>query len=174
MNTYIFTFSDLNQKNKVVKKIVNTFKKNGITIIEDTIDVSKIKRTSGINYKELTLTTTESHQIQFSIKQSGDIFKVKIGVIGGGKQQLREMPIKNQDDQAKAIAEICNKLKSERVNFQKKLAKLQANEIDPKIKDKMKKAVRNQVKALQAELDTIDKQIAEADKKILALQESVK
>ena len=171
---FLFKFEELATKtDKATKDVIKEFKKNGVEIIKESVSVSKAKRSSGISFKELNLTTTDSRQVQFAIKNTGDIFKVKIGVVVGAKTQLREMPIQHQDDHKKAIKEIANRLERDRKTFQKKLAKLQKEQLDPKVKDKMKTAAKTQLMRLQEENKQLDEDIAQADKRIAELKASV-
>lgn len=168
---FLFNFDELaTNKDKATKGLIKEFKKNGVNIIKESVSVSKIKRSSGVSFKELSLTTADSRQIQFAIKSTGDIFKVKVGVVMGAKSQLREMPIKNQDNHEQAIKEIADKLERERKPFQKKLAKLQKAELDPKVKDKMKTAAKTLLTRLQEENKQLDEDIAQADKRIAELK----
>lgn len=165
----LFNFDELGGKgDKAIAKIKREFKKHKVLI--ELVDVSKMKRSAGINYKELLLTSSDSQQVQFSVKATGDIFKVKLGAIIGGRTSLREMPIKHQDDQLKAIGEIAARLHKDMPSFQKKLAKAQKNELDQEVKDKIKKTVRNQLAELQALNAELDKQLEEAEQEINRLQ----
>ena len=75
---------------------------------------SALKRSSGVTYREMALTFADSQTVVLRIKQSGDIFQVLLN----GKV----LPIKNQDDHVKAIAEIVQAMDAGRSKFQKILA----------------------------------------------------
>ncbi|THA04367.1 hypothetical protein [Rodentibacter pneumotropicus] len=146
----IFDFEKMNGKNdKSTKDVIKIFTKAAITVASS--DLSAIKRTSGISYKELSLTFADSQQVIFQIKQTGDIFKVKIN----GK----EMPIKNQQNIDAAIQEIITKLDKGRLDFQKKLARTKVAP-PPKIKSTV---AGEEAKLTQREKE-LDELIAEADK----------
>jgi len=113
MKTLIFDFDDLSTKDKAARKAVQQFNRLGADVAQS--DVSNgVKRTSGISYRELSLTFADSQRVVFRIKQSGDIFQV---LLNGAL-----VPIRNQDDHVAAIAEIAKALDGGRAKFQKKLA----------------------------------------------------
>ena len=113
MKNLLFTYEDLSVKDKATKQAGRYFSRAGATIVQQ--DVSTVaKRTSGVSYREMTLTFADSQQVVLRIKQSGDIFQVLLN----GKL----LPIKNQDDHAKAIAEIVQAMDAGRSKYQKLLA----------------------------------------------------
>ncbi|MBE2895264.1 defense against restriction DarA-related protein [Spirabiliibacterium falconis] len=153
----LFDFDKLGDKSeKATKTTIATLKKNGI-IIND-VDSTSAKRSSGITYKELGLTATDSQRVVLMIKKTGDIFKVKVN----GK----ELPIKNQDDPKKALEEIAKKLDNGRLAFQKKLAKAKV-----KLPPKMKSTVGGKEKLLAEKEKSLDEAIAEAKKELEKLRD---
>lgn len=167
----IFNFDDLAHKgDKTLNTLITAFKKHGVSIVKGSANISQTKRSSGISFKELTLTTTDSQLIQFSIKQSGDIFKVKVSALSGKADALKEMPIKHQSDHELAIKEIADRLIKDRKPFQAKLVKLAENDITPTLKDKMKVANRKIEQLLQDEIEQLDEALADADKQLQALK----
>lgn len=113
MKTLIFNFDDLSSKDKVARKAVQQFHRAGASVVQSEVSTG-VKRTSGISYRELNLTFTDSQRVVFRIKQSGDIFQV---LLNGAL-----FPIRNQDDHVGAIAEIAKAMDTGRVKFQKRLA----------------------------------------------------
>jgi hypothetical protein len=97
MKNLLFSFEDLSTKDKAAKQAVRYFSRAGANVVQQDVSTS-VKRTSGVSYREMTLTFADSQQVAFRVKQSGDIFQVMLN----GKV----LPIKNQDDHVKAIAEI--------------------------------------------------------------------
>lgn len=167
----IFNFDDMKVKgDKTITALIQAFKKQNIRVVRQSIDISQIKRQAGISYRELTLTTEDSQRVQFLIKQTGDIFKVKISAISGKLDALREMPIKNQHDHDLAIKEIATKLETQRKPFQKKMEKLAENDVAKELKDKMKITVRKTEQVLQDEIKQIDEALSEADKRLAELK----
>lgn len=110
----LFSFDEMgSQKDAATKKLVQYFSRAGNNVVQG--DVSPgVKRTSGISFREMLLTFADSQKVIIRIKQSGDIFQVLLN----GKT----LPIKNQDDHIKAIAEISQVLDAGRAKFQKLMA----------------------------------------------------
>lgn len=117
MKNLLFSFEDLTVKDKAAKQAARYFSRAGANVVQHDVSTS-VKRSSGISYREMTLTFADSQQVVLRIKQSGDIFQVLLN----GKV----LPIKNQDDHVKAIAEIVQAMDAGRSRFQKLLAAAQA------------------------------------------------
>jgi len=110
----LFSFDDLSNKDKALKKIQRLFASAGAETIEIEVD-DKIRRTSGISYRTIHFTFADSQTVTMLIKRPGDIFKVKVNG--------RELPVRSQDDHKAAVGEIVAKLNAGRTAFQKRLAK---------------------------------------------------
>jgi len=113
MKNLIFDFGELSAKDRAAKNAVRAFHRAGANVIESDVG-GGIKRSSGISYRELHLTFADSQRVTVRIKQSGDIFQV---LLNGAL-----LPIRNQDDHVKAIAEIAKAMDGGRAKFQKRLA----------------------------------------------------
>jgi len=113
MKNLLFTFADLSAKSAAAKQVVRYFARAGANAVQQDIP-SAVKRSSGVTYREMDLTFADSQQVTLRIKQTGDIFQVLLN----GKA----LPIKNQDDHVKAIAEIVQAMDAGRTRFQKLLA----------------------------------------------------
>ena len=113
MQNLIFSFEDLSDKDKALRQIQRTFVRLGENVVQTDIP-SQTKRRAGISYKEVTLTFADGQSVTFGVKKTGDIFQVKLN----GKQ----MPIRNQDDQKKALEEIASAMDKGRAAFQKRQA----------------------------------------------------
>jgi hypothetical protein len=113
MKNLLFSFEDLSAKDKAAKEAARYFSRAGANVVQQDIPTA-VKRSSGITYREMTLTFADSQQVALRIKQSGDIFQVLLN----GKV----LPIRNQDDHVKAIAEIVQAMDASRSRFQKLLA----------------------------------------------------
>ena len=113
MKNLLFSFEDLTVKDKAAKQAIRYFSRAGANVVQQDIP-SALKRSSGVTYREMALTFADSQTVVLRIKQSGDIFQVLLN----GKV----LPIKNQDDHVKAIAEIVQAMDAGRSKFQKILA----------------------------------------------------
>lgn len=160
----IFSFEDLSSKDKVAQKIVRYFKRGGLEVVQ-VDDPQKMKRTSGVTYKELNVVLANGESIMFRIKQTGDIFQVLIN----GKV----VPIKNQDNQKDAIDEIIALSKTRSSAYQKRLAKQRVKEIDSGSKAKEKKvAITQKMKEqnLISKRDQLKADIKDAEDILLELR----
>lgn len=151
----VFDFQKLGEKSeKATKEITKILKRGGVMVVS--VEASTVKRTSGISYKELNLVANDSQTVTLLIKQTGDIFKVKVN--------KSELPIKNQDDIKKAVGEILKKLDSVRVAFQRKLARKKAE------LPKMRSTVVTKEKALTQREAELDQEINKAQQHLKALK----
>ena len=113
----LFSFEDFSSKDRATKAVVKYFARAGASVVQ--VDASSaIRRTSGVSYRELTLTFADSQAVALRVKQTGDIFQVLLN----GKV----LPLVNQDDHAKAVAEVVKTMDGARSAFQKKLARAKA------------------------------------------------
>lgn len=113
MPNLLFSFEDLSTKDKAAKQAMKYFSRAGANVVQQDVSTA-IKRTSGVSYRELTLTFADSQKATFKIKQTGDIFQVLLND--------KLLPIKNQDDHVAAITEIVNAMDAGRSKFQKLMA----------------------------------------------------
>lgn len=111
--TTVFDFDSLGQSS-ALKTINRAFARHKLEPIN--IDVTPgIKRTSGVGYRELILTFSDSQTVKLRVKRSGDIFQVLLN--------NRALPIKHQDDHQRAVREIVDALDAKRAAFQKAQAR---------------------------------------------------
>ncbi|HWX01558.1 hypothetical protein [Collimonas sp.] len=152
----IFSFDDMGgKKDAATRAVVRYFARAGSHIVQG--DVSpNIKRSSGVSYREMVLTFTDSQVVTFSIKQSGDIFQVKLN----GKI----VPLKNQDDQAAAIGEMVGMMDAGRSKFQAAMAKVRIQ-----LPDSIRTAAPRMEVALQEKSAALDVAIAAITEDIAAL-----
>lgn len=156
----VFKFEEMSSKDKAAKAVATHFKRAGAEIVQ--VDVApNVKRTSGISFRELSITFADSQIIIFRVKQSGDIYQALLN----GKVR----PMKNQDDHAAAIAELVAAMDAGRTAFQKKLAKAKV-----KLPNSIKTTVPNKEKLLIEKRDSLKEAIAEAEKKLAELQSGTK
>lgn len=148
----VFNFAEISNKDKATKAVSSAFKKAGAAIAQ--VDVSpSVKRTSGISYRELSITFADSQVIVFRIKQSGDIYQALLN----GKVR----PITNQDDHTAAIAELAKAMESGRSAFQAKLAKAKL-----KLPNGIKTTVPNKEKLLIEKRDSLKEAVAAAEQEL--------
>jgi uncharacterized coiled-coil DUF342 family protein len=160
MNTsLIFSFADMGVKDRAAKAVMKYFTRAGANVVSQDVS-TQVKRTSGISYREMTLTFADSQKLVMRIKQTGDVFQVTLN----GKL----VPIKNQDDQTKAVAEIVAMMDGARTKFQAKLAKTLI-----KLPPKIKTAAPKMMQVLTEKRDTLKEAIAEVRAEIAKLQEPV-
>ena len=100
---------------------------------------------------------TDSQLVTLRIKQTGDVFQVLIN----GKV----VPIRNQDDHKKAVAEIAGMLESGRTAFQAKLAKAKV-----KLPKGVTTAVTNIERALTEKRDALVEAVGAARETLAGLQ----
>lgn len=152
----IFSFDDMgSKKDAATRAVVRYFARAGSHIVQG--DVSpNIKRSSGVSYREMVLTFADSQVVTFSIKQSGDIFQVKLN----GKI----VPLKHQDDQTAAIGEMVGMMDAGRSKFQVAMAKVRIQ-----LPDSIRTAAPRMEIALQEKSMALDTAIAMIKDNIAAL-----
>ena len=153
MKNLLFTFADLSANSSAAKQVVRYFARAGANVIQQDIPTA-LKRSSGVTYREMDLTFADSQQVSLRIKQTGDIFQVLLN----GKP----LPIKDQDDHVKAIAEIVQAMDSGRTRFQKLLAaeKVRTPAGIRTAAPKMEQALTGKRDALKAAIEDVRNQIA--------------
>ena len=155
MTKQIFSFEDMAIGDKASRAVMKLFSKNHAEVVSQSID-TKIKRSSGISYREMSLTLGDSQVVVLRIKSSGDIFQVLLN--------KKLIPIKHQDDQVAAVIEIVNAVNAGRTKFQKKLAALAA-----KLPVAIKTAAPKMLVTLTARRDELKSAIADVEAEIEAL-----
>lgn len=111
---FLISFDDLKPGAKALKKLVQAFTRAGAPVASTDID-PRTKRTSGVNYRQVLISFTDSQTVALGVKTTGDIFEVRVnGAV---------LPLKNQDDQVKAVGEIARALDAGRTKFQAKMAR---------------------------------------------------
>lgn len=158
MKDSLFNWEDL-VAGKPLKKVMQAFTRAGAPVVSTDAD-SKARRSSGVSYKVLSLTFADNQHVELQIKQSGDIYAIKVnGSV---------MPIKNQENSAKAVAEIVKHLDAGRAKYQAKLARVKVE------LPKGTKATAPRIEvALQQHIVELDTQIADARKQAEALREEL-
>lgn len=152
----LFSFEDFSSKDKASKAVVRHFSRAGASVVQADASGS-IRRSSGVSYRELALAFADSQQVMLRIKQTGDIFQVLLN----GKV----LPIRNQDDHSKAIAEVVKAMDSGRTAFQKKLARAKV-----KLPPSIKTAAPKMEQALAEKRDALRDAIADARQRLEELR----
>ena len=142
-----------------LKKLTAAFDAAGATIVSSSSD-GKAKRTAGVSYKTLDIAFADSQQIELQVKQTGDVFQVKLNG--------QVVPLKNPDDHKAAIKELVAKMDAGRAKFQKKLTMVRAE-----LPKGTKSVAPQKTVALAARVSELDTAIAGATAKRDALKAEV-
>lgn len=137
---------------KATAKAMQLFVRAGIEVVNSSVN-QKLFRKNAISYRDVTFNFKDNQSVVFSVKQTGDIFQVALN----GKL----IPLKEQDDPAKSIAELVTKLNAGRVKFQASLAKARMP-----VPQGMKSSKTKALEALQAQGKELDDSIAETKAKL--------
>lgn len=151
----LFSFNDLAVGDKATREVKTLFNRGGRSVSEASIDV-KIKKSSGIAYREMFLTFLDSQTIALRIKETGDIFQVLLN--------NKIIPIRNQDDHKKAIAEIIAAVAANSQKFQLAMAK-----IKPPKTSAVKTSMPNKIIQLTAHRDELKTEIEAVNAEILEM-----
>ncbi len=158
MSNDLFSWDELTPNPKTApKKLVSVFKRAGAEIASSWVG-DKTKRENSISYREICIALADSQQLVLRVKSTGDIYQVRLN----GKV----VPIKEQDDVRKSIAEIIQLAEANSTRFQKALARKKV--VMPK---GIKSTTKRKEEAFTSELDELDQLIAEADAEIARLKE---
>ncbi len=158
MSNDLFSWDELTPNPKTApKKLVSVFKRTGAEIASSWVG-DKTKRENSISYREICIAMADSQQLALRVKSTGDIYQVRLN----GKV----MPIKEQDDVRKSIAEIIKLAETNSTRFQKALALKKV--VMPK---GIKSTTKRKEEALTSELEELDQLIAEANAELTKLKE---
>lgn len=152
MKNLLFSFEDMSAKDKAAKAVIRYFTKAGAEVIAQDVD-TRVKRTSGVSYREMTLTFDDSQQMILRVKQTGDIYQVLLN----GKV----VPVKNQDNHIKAVEELAAMVQSNRAKFQKALSRVKA-EIPKSIKTaapKLEAALSEKIEATKEAIRIVKEEL---------------
>lgn len=145
---FLLTFDDLKAGNNALKKLVQAFTRAGAPVATTDVD-PKTKRSSGVSYRVVHMGFVDNQTIQLHVTSSGDIAQVKLN--GSA------VPIKNQNDQRKAVGELVALLEAGRAKFQEALAQKPAA-----LPKTIKTAAPKMEAALQERLQAVEAQLGEA------------
>lgn len=152
----LFSFDDLTRKDKAVKALERHFKRAGANPVSVDVD-ARVKRSSGVSYREISLTFSDSQVVKLRIKRPGDIFQVMLN--------RRVIPMRHQDDHLKAIGEIVQAMDSGRTAFQRRLARAKV-----KLPKRMKTAAPRMEKRLEEKRDALKEAVEDARQQLAELR----
>lgn len=157
MNTpLLFDIKDLTTEAESMKNLIKMFSMLSETLVSHDVDKT-LKRSAGITYKEVSLTFADSQTVTLSIKQTGDIWKVKVN--------NKQIALRNQDAHKPeaVVQEIAQKIKAGRTAYQKaEAAKTKADEVVQSVKQAgLKNTQKMRVAALQEQVVALQDVIAE-------------
>lgn len=139
-----------------LRKVTQMLTRAGLQVVDIASD-GKTRRLAGISFREVVLAFADSQKLGLRIKATGDVYEVRIN----GKV----VPLSEQDDPAKAVAELAKMLDAGRARFQKRMAALQmrppegAKTAAPRLRD-----------ALKTQIAEVDAAIESATEELSALQ----
>lgn len=131
------------------KTLHTLFKRGAADVLLGTSCNQTEKSSSGMKFKEALVTFKDGQTLMLRLKQTGDVFQALLN----GKV----LPVKAQDDDKAAIAEIVAKVKSNSDTYQKSLS---AQKIA--LPSGVKTAAPTMLQTLRARNAQLDAQIAEA------------
>lgn len=155
MAALLFSFDDLTRKDKAIKELEKYFRRAGTSPVSVDVD-SRVKRSSGVSYREVSLTFADSQMVKLRIKRPGDIFQVLLN--------RKVIPMANQDDHAKAIGEITQAMDRGRTSFQRRLARAKV-----KIPGRLVTAVPRMEKQLEDKRDALKEAVSDAQQQLEVL-----
>ncbi len=114
MKNLIFDFGAVTANEKTLREVAKLFERAGVQVISSEVAKNVIKR-QGFATRDVTLTFADSQTVTLSVKESGDVFAVKVN--------NSAVPLREQEDHAAAIREIAGLLDRRRAAFQAALAR---------------------------------------------------
>jgi hypothetical protein len=161
----LFSFDDLSNKDKALQKSIKEFEKHHKKVVDVKVDpVIKTGASDGetkYKYREIVLFFSDTQQVMLRIVPSGRVYQVLTNASGIEKPHFTVLPIKNQDDQLKAVIEICDKLDADAKKVAAKLSKVKVE--PPK---SIKTSAVNMMKFFESEKQRITESIAAVDVEI--------
>lgn len=152
----LLDFHDQPSATKALKKVAQYMQRAGQPVVSSNFD-PKVRRTSGVSFREALLTLASGQTVTLRVTQTGDVFQV---LLNGSIK-----PIKNAGDQIKAIGEIASLAEANQAAFQKKQARVKVE-----LPKGIKTAAPRMEVALQSRVAELDAQIAERKVQIGELQ----
>lgn len=156
MTPLLFDIKNLSTEAESMKRMIDMFSMLGETLVNHDVEKT-LKRSAGITYKNVDLTFADSQTVTFSIKNTGDIWQVKVN--------NKLTPLRNQDARKPeaVVQEIAQKIKAGRTAYQKaQAAKVKADDVVKSAKSSgLKNTQKMRVASLEEQVTAIDALIAE-------------
>lgn len=152
-------FSNAQAAAKALKKVSTIMLRAGQPVVSSDFNPTG-KRTSGITYRQASLTVASGQMVVLRVNTTGDIFQV---LLNNSVQ-----PIKNQTDSEKAVQEIAGLLEKNQVSFQKAQARKQIA-----LPKGMSTPAPKQIAVYAERVAQLDTQIAERQATVADLQQQL-
>lgn len=139
-----------------MRRVLQLFARADLKVVDVASD-GRVRRQSGISFREVTLSFADSQKLTLRIKATGDVYEVQING--------RKVPVSAREDPARAVAELVKMLDTGRARHQKRLAAMQmrppegAKTAAPRLRD-----------ALKAQVAELDAAIGSAREELASLQ----
>lgn len=147
MKTLIFDL-EKGSKDKALREAARLFSRAGAQVVSSDVDKA-LSRKAGVSYRNVNFTFADNQTVTFAVKTTGDVFEVRLN----GKP----LPLRNQDDHARAIGEIAERMDAGRAAYQRALAKVRVPIPAP-----VKTSRANLITALTERRDNLKAAIVEA------------
>lgn len=116
MADVLFDFDNQGDATRSLKRVAQAMLRAGQPVVSHDFD-PKLRRTSGVGYRQALLTLASGQTVTLMVKQTGDVYRV---LLNGAV-----LPIKNQDG-IKAIGEIAAAAERNQKKFQAAQARIKA------------------------------------------------
>jgi hypothetical protein len=138
---------------RALRRVLSFFARLAVEIVDVSSD-GRTRRTAGVSYREVSLVFADSQRIALRVKATGDIYEARLN----GKVQ----PMGEQDDPAKAVAELAGLLDRNRGRFQKRMAALAMKppEGAKTAAPKLRQSLEQQIAQVDAEIDAAEAELA--------------
>lgn len=152
----LFDFKDQASAGKSLKRVAQYMLRAGQPVISTEFD-QRVRRSSGVSYREALLTLASGQKVTMRVTQTGDVFQV---LLNGSVR-----PIKNAKDQVRAIGEIAEMAKANQPAFQRRQARVKVE-----LPKGIKTAAPRMEAVLASRIAELDGQIAERTQQVAELQ----
>lgn len=115
MKANVFEFENLAAKDKAIRETARLFSRAGAQVVATEV-AKALSRRAGVSFRNIDFTFADGQTVTLAVKATGDVFEVKIN----GKVT----PMRQQDDHAKAIVEITERMDRGRGAYQRALARV--------------------------------------------------
>jgi hypothetical protein len=157
MKNLLFDFQALGAaKDAALKKAVALFTRSGAVVVQSDVD-QRLQRVAGITFRRVHFTFADGQTVSLGVKQTGDVFQARVN----GK----DVPIKDQDDHAAAIAELVARMDRGRSKFQAALARTKV--VMP---TGLKSTLTMKEKALRDKVAALTEAVAAAREQLASMQ----